>query len=184
MSQIVGGQRAQQARARRGRFVRRAGPPPELAVLDFVMADGPDRGRVDVNRHRPRFMLHTMDAVSGKREAVSSPVLAHAPRRPQDQRLVSGDTLDDVDADTGAIVVVVAGVSLPPPEVQPGLGAVTAPQQNRVSGGGAIERRRVKGRGSPSGVLHAFLGCQRTGRRRQPVELGAVDDRIDRSPSG
>jgi hypothetical protein len=63
----------------------------------------------------PRVVLHSMNAGSRKREAISRAIFAHAPGLADDQRLVARASVDDVDTDAGAVVVVVARVSRLPP---------------------------------------------------------------------
>jgi len=125
-----------------------------------------------------------MDTGPGEREAVSGLVLANAPRRSDHHGLVPSDTLDDVDADARPIVVVITGITRPPPEVQPGLGALAAPQHQGITRAGPVQRGQIQRIRSPPGALHALLRGEQTGGSRQPVERVAVDHESIIGPGG
>ena len=117
------------------------------------------------------LVIHAMDALAGEPEGLARAIPACLGRLPDGERLVPGAAFDHVDANARASVVVVAGVARLPPQIEPRLRMIIAPQQHRFTGAGAVEPPGIDERGRQPGPFGAFVRFQRPvagGDRPQP----------------
>src|SRR6266498_5774182 len=126
-------QRLVECGAGRGRLVGQTLRAAQLALVEVVMADRPDRRRVDMDGDRAGLVVHAVDALGREPECLTRAVLTRHGRRADGKRLVPGAAGDHVDADTRAIVVVVTGIARLPPQIEPRFGVLIAPQQHRLT---------------------------------------------------
>ena len=113
-----------------------------------------------MNRHRSAVVLHAVDSGARKRERFARAVLAHMPWPRNHERLVPGVALDDVDADAGAAVVVVARISRLPPRVEPGFRVLVSPEELERSLAASLELGDVDQLGRRTCEASTLLGRQ------------------------
>ncbi len=159
-------QRLVQGGAGRGWLVGQAGGAAQLAVVEVVVADRPDRRRVHMDGDGSGLVIHPVDALAGEPETLTRAVLTR-PRRPANgERLVPGPALQHVHADTRTRVVVVTGVARLPPQIEPRFGMIIPPQQHRLTRTVAVEPAGLDQRRRQAGPFRAFL------RRQRPIAGG------------
>jgi hypothetical protein len=117
--------------------------PSQLTVDDLVVPDLAEWWRVHVDRHRSTLMVDAVDPRVRRGERLAGRILVDATRPSDDERFTAHDTLEDVDADARGSVVVEAGVAGLPPQVEPGLGVLAAPEELERTLPAALEAGEV-----------------------------------------
>src|SRR4029077_4564956 len=76
-----------------GRLVGQAVGTAKLAVAEVVVADRPDRRRVNMDGDGSGLVIHAMDALAGEPEGLARAIPACLGRLPDGERLVPGAAL-------------------------------------------------------------------------------------------
>jgi len=146
----------------------------QLTVDDVVVPDLPKGRRVHVDRHGSLLVAHAVDARRGCGERPSCLVLAQLRRCADDERLAADSTLEHVDADARAAMVVEARVPGLGPVIEPGLRVLVAPEELERFVALPLEPVELDQLGGRPGELHALRGSQIVVTQRQGLEASAI----------
>jgi hypothetical protein len=147
----------------------------QLAVDYLVVSDAGQWRRVDVDGHGACLMLHSVDAGGRGGERLARSVLGDATRAIHDERLRPRTTLEQVDADAGAAMVVEAGVAWLPPGVEPRFRMIGAPEELERALTASLECREVDEVGGGSSESGALLGGEYAGGGGESIETSPID---------
>jgi hypothetical protein len=127
-----------------------------------------------VDRHRPRSVIHAMNAVRRCRERLPRYEVARVTRPSDGERLAGDPTFEDVDAHARSAVVVEARVSSLPPVIEPGFRVVVTPQELERSLADPLELAEHDQVGRRPRELHALVRREVVVAQRQSEKAGVL----------